>query len=113
MSWRGMSINAKKSCCMRVGPRWYALSTHVTTTCRKQLPWVTELRYLGIRIVQSRRFNGDLHEHKKSFSRLANAISEKLAAWQKKKSLFNLFSPSVGYACITVRHYTSHSLDRL
>ena len=54
--WLGMSINVKKSCCMRVGPRCDAVCANITTGDGRQLPWVKEIRYLGIHIVQSRHF---------------------------------------------------------
>ena len=58
ISWLDMSINSKKSCCMRIGPRCNFKCSHLTTSCGSdsELPWVTDLRYLGIYITQSRFF---------------------------------------------------------
>jgi len=49
LCWLGMSINEKKSCCLRVGLRCDA---NITTSSGEQLPWVKELRYLGVYLVQ-------------------------------------------------------------
>jgi len=59
-----MSINVKK-CCLRVGPRCDVACANITTMNGKQLPWVKELRYLGVYFVQSRHFR--CREYKKSF----------------------------------------------
>ena len=40
LNWLGMSINVKKSCCTRVGPR-YAVCANITTGDGRQLPWVS------------------------------------------------------------------------
>ena len=41
--------------------------TNITTGDGRQLPWVKEIRYLGIHIVQSRHFKSATDNHKKSF----------------------------------------------
>jgi hypothetical protein len=48
----GMTINAKKSCCIRVGKRYDIKCTSIVTNNGACLPWVTSIRYLGITIVQ-------------------------------------------------------------
>jgi len=42
-----MNINFQKSCCLRVGPR-----CDVTCAVISSLPWVTEMRYLGVFFLQ-------------------------------------------------------------
>lgn len=78
LHWLGMMINAKKSCCMRIGPRCDVICANLTTTDGQQLPWVKEMRYLGIYVIQSHCFKGDTHENKKSFFRSVNAIFGKI-----------------------------------
>jgi len=78
LNWLGMTINVKKSCCMRVGARCDAVCANITTSGGMQLPWVKEIRYLGIYIPQTRYFEGVMHEHKKSFFRSVNAIIGKV-----------------------------------
>jgi hypothetical protein len=78
LNWLGMLINAKKSCCMRVGPRCDAVCASLITTNGQKLPWVKEFRYLGVYIVQSSRFKCAVDEQKKSFFRSVNAIFSKV-----------------------------------
>jgi len=47
--WLDMSINSKKSCCMRIGPR-FNVKCNITTSSGFDLPWVNEIRHLGIYI---------------------------------------------------------------
>jgi len=44
--WLGMSINVKKSCCLRVGPRCDVACAIMTTSNGEQLPCVKERGYL-------------------------------------------------------------------
>ena len=75
---------------MRVGPRCNAV-------CGKQLPWIKEIRYLGIFIAQSRYFKGDMHEDKKSFFRSVNAILGKVCRVASDEVILQLvFSKSIG-----------------
>jgi hypothetical protein len=47
-AWLDISINVKKSCCMRIGPRYNIACANVKTSADLELPWVNEIRYLGI-----------------------------------------------------------------
>ena len=78
LHWLGMMVNSKKSCCMRIGPRCDVTCANLTTINGQELPWVKEMRYLGVYITQSRCFKGDTHENKKSFFRSVNAIFGKV-----------------------------------
>jgi len=74
-----MSINVKKSCCLRVSPRCDVACANITTTSSgEQLPWVKELRYLRVYLVQSRHFRRTVHEHKKSYFRSVDVILGKV-----------------------------------
>ena len=76
--WLDMTINAKKSCCIRIGPRCDVECANITTLSGHLLPWTKEIRYLGIFIVQSRTFKCALEYAKSSFYRAANAIFGKI-----------------------------------
>jgi len=73
-----MSVNVKMSCCLRVGPRCDVACANITTSSGEKLPWVKELRYLGVNLVQPGHFRCTTHEHKKSFFRSVNAILGKV-----------------------------------
>ena len=63
-----MTINAKKSCCIRIGPRNRAACAPICCSSGVLLPWVDELRYLGIFITRSRVFKISLDRAKKFLS---------------------------------------------
>jgi len=69
-----MSINVKKSCCMRIGPRCDTVCSNVVTANGFVLPWVDEIKYLGIVIIKSRTFKCSFVQAKKAFYRSLNAI---------------------------------------
>ena len=51
-----MSINVKKSCCMRIGPRHNKICSEISTVVGRNLAWVGEIRYLGVFIVRVSRW---------------------------------------------------------
>jgi len=44
LQWLDMSINVKKSACMRVGPRFNAKCHNIITAEGRELPWVDNIR---------------------------------------------------------------------
>jgi len=56
------------------GPRCDTVCACITTTDGHKLPWVNEIRYLGIHITQSRKFRCSLNHAKQSLYRSINAI---------------------------------------
>jgi len=73
--WLEMSINCKKkSCCMRIGPRFNIRCNSITTSSCFDLPWVNEIRYIDIYIVKSRSFKCSFDHAKRAFYRSLNAI---------------------------------------
>ena len=51
--WLDMSINIKKSCYLRIGSRNDSICANISTLSGHVIPWVDELRYLGINIKRS------------------------------------------------------------
>jgi hypothetical protein len=86
----GMSINAKKSCCLRIGSRCAVPCANIETADGRELPWASEIRYLGIYIAQSRTFKCSLHEHKKAFYRSVNAIFGKVGRVASEEVILQL-----------------------
>ena len=75
LSWLDMSINSKKSCCIGcIGPRCNFNCSSLTTSCGSDLPWVTDIRYLGVHIIQSRLFKCSFDQAKRAFHRSLNAV---------------------------------------
>ena len=73
-----MKINVKKSSCMRIGPRCDVRAVSISTNDGYSLPWVNEIRYLGIFIIQSCQFRCTFACAKQSFYRALNAILGKV-----------------------------------
>lgn len=73
-----MLINAKKSCCIRIGPRSNIACARITTISGVSIPWVDEFRYLGVVILRARVFKCSLEYAKRSFYRSANTIFGKV-----------------------------------
>jgi hypothetical protein len=74
LNWLDMAINVNKSCCMRIGPRCDAKCANITTSTGHKLPWVDEIKYLGVCIVRSRHFKCSWVQARKGFYRSLNAI---------------------------------------
>jgi len=78
LNWLDMTINVKKSCCLRIGARCDVPCANITTSTGHVLPWTKEIKYLEIFIVQSRAFKCAIDDAKCSFYRAANAIFGKV-----------------------------------
>jgi len=73
--WLDMRINATKSCCLRVGPRFDLLCARITTSDGSSLPRVNETRYLGTYIVAGRALMCSFTHAKRFIHRSINAIN--------------------------------------
>ena len=80
-----MVINAKKSCCMRVGRRQDKSCSNINTTDGWQLSWVNEIRYLGVVIVRSVKFI----KPRNLFIVRQIVFLRKLVDWLQRKLLLN------------------------
>ena len=70
----GLTLNERKTVCMRVGPRYQVCCVNIVTLEGHKLDWVQELRYLGVYIVSSCKFKCCFDNARKSFYRSFNAI---------------------------------------
>ena len=73
-----MALNVKKSCCMRIGQRCNMNCAAIVTVSGDSLPWVNEIRCLGVYISKFKHFKCSLDYAKRSFYRAANAIFGKI-----------------------------------
>jgi len=80
-----MVINAKKSCCLRIGPRYDAPCATISTLNGREISWVEEIRYLGIFITRSKSLKCSLTNAKRSFFRAANAIFGKIGRFASEE----------------------------
>ena len=99
-----MSINVKKSNCIHIGLRIDAICSSITYLSGKSLPWVNEIRYLGIYIVRSRIFKCSLDHAKRSFYRAANSIFGKVGRLASQEVVLQLlYSKCTVHASVVIR----------
>jgi len=84
-----MAINAKKSCTMRIGPRHDIKCASIKIN-NQELPWVNEIRYLGIYIVRANKLKCFLDHAKRSFHRSVNSIFGKLKRTASEEVIVHL-----------------------
>lgn len=86
---------------MRIGPRNDMFCANITTSSGHTLPWVDEIRYLGIFITKSRNFKVSLHHAKRSFYRATNAILGKVGRAASEEVIIQL----VNCKCLPILLY--------
>jgi hypothetical protein len=77
--WLDMSINIKKSTCIRIGNRFNALTKELYVNDRP-ISWCKEMRYLGIVIKAASVFKCNFHDTKVKFFRSLNGLLSKLGS---------------------------------
>jgi len=87
-----MSVNAKKTCCLRIGVRANVSRAHIQTLNGISLQWLDEIRYLGVYTVRSSRFKISLANSKRSFYRVASSIFGKVGRVASEKVTIQLFN---------------------
>jgi len=101
LSWLDMSINSKKSCCMRIGSRFNVRCNNITTSTGFDIPWVNEIRYLGIYIAMSRSFKCSFDHAKRAFYRSLNAVFGHIGRSATEEVVLNLFT----HKCLPILLY--------
>ena len=98
-----MCINVKKSCCLRIGPRWNVVCNNIVTSSGHELPWVENMRYLGIFVISSHIFRCSLDHAKRSYYRSLNAIFGKIGRNASEEVVLQVVSskciPILMYSC--------------
>lgn len=112
-----MAINLKKSCCMRIGPRSSVACASLVTVNGHQLPWVNELRYLGMCILRSQVFKCSVDRARKAFFRASNAIFGHIGRSASEEVILTLFRTKClpillyGIEAFPLTRYLLNSLD--
>jgi len=78
LNYLDMSINPKKTCCLRIGPRCAVNCCNISTAEGRVISWVNEVRYLGVFVVRSRSFKCAYDNAKRSFYSAVNGILGKV-----------------------------------
>lgn len=90
LAWLDMALSAKKSSCMRIGPRYDAQCADLTTLNGERLLWVKSSRYLGIHIVASKLFKCCFSDSRKAFYRAVNSILGKIGRSASEEVVLHL-----------------------
>ena len=85
-----LSINAKKSVCIRIGSQSSIECCKILTADGKCLEWVNNLRYLGIFILRAKSFRCCFSNAKKSFYSAFNALYGKIARSASEEVVLSL-----------------------
>jgi len=101
LNYLNMLINAKKSCCLRIGPRFDFTCANINTLSGQIIPWVEQFRYLGVFIVQSRVFKVSTSYAKRSFYKALNSIYGKIGRFASEDVVLHL----VNSKCVPVLIY--------
>ena len=91
LMWLDMSINVKKSSCLRVGPRSNSLCSKLTTLDGREIMWMSKVRYLGVHLTSSKGLSCDYDLIKKSFYLAFNAIYGKVGRLASADVVIELF----------------------
>jgi len=94
-------INVKKSCCMRIGQRSNVMCQRLRSLYGAFLPWLTEIKYLGAHIVESKNLKISTDQSRRSFNRAANAIFARVGRIASEEVVLHLMSTK----CILILPY--------
>jgi len=87
-----MSLNTKKSVCIRFGPRYQSPCCSLKSIKGDDILWVASCRYLGVWLKASRQFKIDLTHCKKSFFRAVNSLLSKVLRIASEETMLHLIS---------------------
>ena len=101
LAYLDMTLNAKKSVCLRVGRQFKDECSPLTTLSGESLCWVDNCRYLGVYLEAGKKFKSSLSNNKKSFYRAFNAIYGKVGGRASEEVVVKLISAK----CVPVLIY--------
>ena len=101
LQWLDMSINVKKSACMRIGPRFSVTCSNINTIDGSQISWCNNIRYLGIYLKTHRVFRCCFDHAKRSFYKAFNAIFGKVGRVASEEVIVQLLKSK----CLPVLYY--------
>jgi hypothetical protein len=102
-----MTINASKSYCVRIGPRHNLDCADIITLNGQIVPWVDEIRYLGIYFTSHVRFRCIIDYAKRAFYRSANEIFGKVGRSAPEQVTLHLLASK----CIPILLYGLEACD--
>jgi len=101
LMWLEMSLNVKKSSCIRIGARYSAKCCNIVNIRGQELSWATKLRYLGVFIEAASSFKCSLDNAKQSFCRFFNSIFGRVGRVTSNEVILQLLKSK----CLPVFYY--------
>jgi len=102
----GMDFNVLKSACIRVGPRFESVVFPITIN-DQSLPWLKEIKYLGLVVVSAKKFTTNLQSFRQKFFSSLNGIFGKVGTNTSPEVLCSL----VQAFCLPVLLYAAEALN--
>jgi hypothetical protein len=102
-----MSLNVKKCCAMRVGPRFNIACSCITTSSGLSISWVSEMRYLGVYFVAGRVLKFSVSQVKARFNRAVNSILSKVLTVGSEELILHL----IKVKCVPILLYCLEACD--
>ena len=101
LSWLDMSVNVRKSACMRIGPRFNVNCSSIVTNDGQQLSWCENIRYLGVYLKAARQYGCVFSQAKRSYYRAFNAVYGKVGSLASEEVIVQLMKTK----CLPVLYY--------
>jgi len=96
-----LTINPRKSACIRIGPRYNARCSNITIDGGHELTWCEEIRYLGMYLTAPREYRCSHSNAKRSFYRAFNAMYGKVGHCASEEVIVELLK----LKCLPVLFY--------
>jgi len=78
LAWLDLTINARKSACMRIGSRFNVRCSNITTKAGHEITWCSKIKYLGVYITAARESRCSHSNAKQFFYRSFNTVFGKI-----------------------------------
>ena len=86
-----LSINCKKSACLRIGPRYKKECISITSN-GSAIPWCKEIKYLGVFIAEGKTFRCNFDSNRVKFYRSFNCLYSKIGKSQNPSVILSLLT---------------------
>ena len=106
LNWLNLELNYAKCCALRIGHRFDKPCVSLKTTDGYSIVWVNVVRYLGIYLIKSRKFECSTDNCKRSFNRACNSILSRTMGVASEIVIMQL----IRFKCLPILLYGSDVL---
>ena len=100
-------LNTSKCVSLRIGLRYEKSCCPIVSTSGKCINWVTELRYLGVYVLNGKKFRCSFHTAKCKFNRAVNSVLSKTLGVVSEEVILYLIKTK----CLPVLLYAAEVCD--